>query len=146
MRDQAAKHKAVKDQEYHEFNIRKNFLDSAVNALRVATCNQYNIVICTDQKRDDFQKLEGRILPIDLINLEISPGRFISFEVYVFETGNYLRHGKWERDHWWYWGQTKTFYDPFAMHVHFEKAQPKGWCITTQERLSWGDWLDAIIG
>ena len=25
----------------------------------------------------------------------------------------------------WYWGQTKKWTDPAAMHVHFEKAQPK---------------------
>ena len=62
---------------------------------------------------------------MDLLNLEISPGKFVDFEVYVFDTGKYLRHGKYERDYWWYWGESKKFYDPAAMHVHFEKAQQK---------------------
>lgn len=49
----------------------------------------------------------------------------MNFQVYVFETGRYLRHGKWERDHWWYWGESQKYFDPFAMHVHFDVAQPR---------------------
>jgi len=125
MRDEAARNKEDMRQEDNEFNIRKSFLDNAVNALQVATCNQFNIVICTNQEHDDFQDLEGRILPSRLLNLEIAPNKTMNFEAYVFDTGKYLRHGKYERDHWWYWGETKKFYDPAAMHVHFDKAQSK---------------------
>ena len=39
---------------------------------------------------------------MDLLNLEISQGKFVNLEVYVFDTGIYLRHGKYERDSWWY--------------------------------------------
>ena len=62
---------------------------------------------------------------MDLLNLEISPQKFVNFQVYVFETGKYLRHGKYERDYWWWWGNNKKFFDPAAMHVHFEVAQKK---------------------
>ena len=125
VRDEAAKTKAATQASDNEFNIRKNFLDNAVDALQKATLGQYNIVICTDQAHDDFQDLVGRILPMDLLNLEIAQGKFVNFEVYVFDTGKYLRHGKYERDHWWYWGESKKFFDPAAMHVHFERAQTK---------------------
>ena len=125
VRDQAAKNKEATRNEDNEFNIRKQFLDNAVNAIRESTYSQYNIVICTDQEHDDFQNLTGQILPMDLLNLEISPGKFVNFQVYVFETGKYLRHGKWERDYWNWWGNNKQWHDPAAMHVHFEKAQPK---------------------
>ena len=125
VREEAAKNKEAMRNEDNEFNIRKNFLDNAVNAIQQATCSQFNIVICTNQEHDDFQDLQGRILPMDLLNLEISQGKFVNFEVYVFDTGKYLRHGKYERDYWWYWGNNKQFYDPAAMHVHFEHAQKK---------------------
>lgn len=125
MREEAARNKDAMRQEDNEFNIRKSFLDDAVNALQVATCGQFNIVICTNQEHDDFQDLEGRILPSKLLDLEIAPNKTVNFEAYVIDTGKYLRHGKYERDHWWYWGETKKFYDPAAMHVHFDKARPK---------------------
>jgi hypothetical protein len=111
--------------EDNEFNIRNQFLSNAVNAIKEATFSQFNIVICTDQEHDDFQDLQGQILPMDLLNLEISAGKFVNFQVYVFDTGKYLRHGKWEPDHWQFWGYTKKFYDPAAMHVHFDTAQKK---------------------
>ena len=125
VRQEAAKNKEAMRNEDNEFNIRKNFLDNAVNAIQQATCSQFNIVICTNQEKDDFQDLQGRILPMDLLNLEISEGKFVNFEVYVFDTGKYLRHGKYERDYWWFWGNDKPFYDPAAMHVHFTHAQKK---------------------
>ncbi|KAL8784864.1 MAG: hypothetical protein Q9195_008857 [Heterodermia aff. obscurata] len=109
----------------NEFNIRKNFLDNAVSAIHDATYGQFNIVICTDQAHDDFQALTGQILPMNLIDVEVAQGKIVNFQVYVFDTGRYLRHGKWERDHWWWWGASKTWHDPAAMHVHFETAQPK---------------------
>ncbi|KAI8628983.1 hypothetical protein F5Y19DRAFT_476074 [Xylariaceae sp. FL1651] len=109
----------------NEFNIRKQFLDNAVQAIRDATYDQYNIVICTDQAHDDFQNLTGQILPMDLIDVEVRKDVIVNFQVYVFETGKYLRHGKWERDYWNWWGESKKWTDPAAMHVHFEKAQPK---------------------
>ena len=55
-------------------------------------------MICTDQQRDDFQNLKGQILSMDLLDVEVSQGKIVNFEVYVFETGNYLRHGKYEQD------------------------------------------------
>ena len=125
VRVESAKAKEAARNDNNEFNIRKNFLDNAVAAIRDATYSQFNIVICTDQAHDDFQNLTGQILPMDLIDVEVSQGKIVNFQVYVFETGKYLRHGKWERDHWWWWGESKKFTDPFAMHVHFEKAQPK---------------------
>lgn len=120
VRDQNAKSKEASITDNNEFNIRKNFLDNTVDAIKTATGGQYNIVICTDQHKDDFQNLKGRILPMELLEVEVSHGKFVNFEVDVFETGNYLRHGRWERDSWWYFGQSKTWYDPFAMHVDFD--------------------------
>ncbi len=124
-RDEAAKTKEAARNDNNEFNIRKNFLDNAVNAIKTATCGQYNIVVCTDQQKDDFQNLKGQILPMDLLDVEVSKGKVVNFEVYVFETGNYLRHGKYEQDSWWFFGESKKWYDPAAMHVDFNKAQPK---------------------
>lgn len=124
-REQAAKAKEAARTADNEFNIRKNFLDNSVNAIKEATLSQFNIVICTDQERDDFQDLTGQILPMDLIDVEVAQNKTVNFQVYVFETGKYLRHGKYERDHWWWWGENKKFFDPAAMHVHFEVAQPK---------------------
>ena len=125
MRDEKTKIEEQARNDDNEFNIRKNFLDNAVAAIQTATMSQYNIVICTDQAHDDFQDLQGRILPMDLLDVTIAPGKTVNFEVYVFDTGKYLRHGKYERDHWWWWGESKKFFDPAAMHVHFENAQPK---------------------
>ena len=124
-RDEAAKCKEAARNDDNEFNIRKNFLDNAVNSIKTATCGQYNIVICTDQARDDFQNLKGQILPMDLLDVEVSKGKIVNFEVYVFETGNYLRHGKYEQDHWWFYGESKKWYDPAAMHVDFNNPQKK---------------------
>ena len=124
-RDEAAKCKEAARTDNNEFNIRKNFLDNAVNSIKTATCGQYNIVIATDQDKDDFQNLKGQILPMDLLDVEVSQGKTVNFEVYVFETGNYLRHGKYEQDSWWYYGQSKKWYDPAAMHVDFNTAQKK---------------------
>ena len=124
-RDEAAKCKEAARNDNNEFNIRKNFLDNAVNSIKTATCGQYNIVIATDQDKDDFQNLKGQILPMDLLDVEVSQGKTVNFEVYVFETGNYLRHGKYEQDSWWYYGQSKKWYDPAAMHVDFNTAQKK---------------------
>ena len=124
-RDEAAKCKEAARTDNNEFNIRKNFLDNAVNSIKTATCGQYNIVIATGQDKDDFQNLKGQILPMDLLDVEVSQGKTVNFEVYVFETGNYLRHGKYEQDSWWYYGQSKKWYDPAAMHVDFNTAQKK---------------------
>lgn len=124
-RAEAAKAKEANRTDNNEFNIRKNFLLNAVNAIQEATCSQYNIVICTDQGKDDFQNLKGQILPMAILDVEVSQGKIVNFEVYVFDTGNYLRHGKYEQDSWWYWGSTKKWYDPAAMHVDFNKAQTK---------------------
>lgn len=124
-RDEAAKCKEAARNDDNEFNIRKNFLENAVNSIKTATCGQYNIVIATDQQKDDFQNLKGQILPMDLLDVEVSKGKIVNFEVYVFETGNYLRHGKYEQDHWWYFGESKKWFDPAAMHVDFNNAQKK---------------------
>ena len=124
-RDEAAKCKEAARNDNNEFNIRKNFLDNAVNSIKTATCGQYNIVIATDQQRDDFQNLKGQILPMDLLDVEVSQGKIVNFEVYVFETGNYLRHGKYEQDSWWFYGESKKWYDPMAMHVDFNNPQKK---------------------
>jgi hypothetical protein len=80
--------------------------------------------LCTDQADDDFQELAGEVMPMDLVDVEVGDGKTVNFQVYVFDTGKFLRHGKWERDAWWYYGQSNVFYD-VAMHVHFEQAQPK---------------------
>ena len=125
VRVESAKAKEAARNDNNEFNIAKNFLDNAVNSIHDATYGQFNIVICTDQAHDDFQDLTGQILPMELIDVEVAQGKIVNFQVYVFDTGKYLRHGKWERDHWWWWGASKTWHDPAAMHVHFEQAQPK---------------------
>jgi hypothetical protein len=124
-REMAAQTKDDMRNEDNEFNIRNQFLSNAVDAIKKATFSQFNIVICTNQEHDDFQDLQGQILPMDLMNLEISAGKFVDFQVYVFDTGKYLRHGKYESDYWQFWGNTKKFYDPAAMHVHFDNAQKK---------------------
>jgi len=108
-REEAKKNKEDARVSDNEFNIRKNFLVNAVNAIKEATMSQYNIVICTDQEHDDFQALTGQILPMDLLNVEISAGKFVNFQVYVFETGRYLRRGRWELDSWGWWGESKKF-------------------------------------
>ena len=122
-RDEAAKCKEAARNDDNEFNMRKNFLENAVNSIQTATCGQYNIVIATDQEKDDFQNLKGQILPMDLLDVEVSKGKIVNFEVYVFDTGNYLRHGKYEQDNWWYFGESKKWFDPAAMHVDFNNAQ-----------------------
>ena len=124
-RAMAAQNKEDMRNSDNEFNIRNQFLSNAVNAIKQATFSQFNIVICTDQNKDDFQNLTGQILPMDLLNLEISEGKFVDFQVYVFDTGKYLRHGKYETDFWQYWGESKKWYDPAAMHVSFDNAQKK---------------------
>ena len=123
-RDQASKVKEADRKNDNEFNIRKSFLENSVASLRDATLSQYNIVICTDQEKDDFQDLQGRILPMDLIDVEVSPGKFVNFQVYIFETGKYLRRGRWELDAWGWWGSDKNWKD-VNYHVHFETAQKK---------------------
>jgi pullulanase/glycogen debranching enzyme len=62
---------------------------------------------------------------MELLGVEVGKGKVINFEVYVFDTGDYLRHGKWEQDSWWYWGQSKVWKDPAAMHVDFNNPQKK---------------------
>jgi hypothetical protein len=124
VRDQTAKANEAARTADNEFNIRKNFLDNTVNAIKEATLGQYSIVICTDQSDDDFQELAGQVLPMDLVDVEVGDGKTVNFQVYVFDTGKYLRHGRWERDAWWYYGQSEVSYD-VAMHVHFDHAQPK---------------------
>jgi hypothetical protein len=124
VRDETAKANEAARTADNEFNIRKNFLDNTVNAIKEATLGQYSIVICTDQSDDDFQELAGQVLPMDLVDVEVGDGKTVNFQVYVFDTGKYLRHGRWERDAWWYYGQSEVSYD-VAMHVHFDHAQPK---------------------
>ena len=91
VRVEFAKAMEVSRNDNNEFNIRKNFLDNAVSAVRKATLSQYNIVICTDQEHDDFQNLQGQILPMDLVDVEVSQEKVVIFQVYVFDTGRYLR-------------------------------------------------------
>ena len=124
-RAEADKLKEAARQADNEFNIRKQFLENSVEAIRQATLSQYNIVIRTDQQHDDFQNLVGEILPMQLIEVEVAKDKMVNFQVSVFDTGKYLRHGRWENDAWWYWGYTKKWTDPAAMHVHFETAQKK---------------------
>ena len=121
----AAQNKENMRNEDNDFNIRNQFLQNAVNEIKRVTCSQFNIVICTNQEKDDFQNLKGQILPMNLLNLEIAPNKFVDFQIYVFDTGNYLRHGKYETNYWQYWGQSKKWYDPAAMHVDFNNAQKK---------------------
>jgi hypothetical protein len=52
---------------------------------------------------------------MNLLNLEVAPGKTNNYQVYVFDTGNYLRHGKYETNAWQYWGESKKWYDPAAM-------------------------------
>lgn len=124
-RDEAAKCKEAARNDNNEFNIRKKILENAVNSIRTTTCGQYNIIIAPDQERNDFQNLQGQILPMDLLDVEVSKGKVVNFEVYVFDTGKYLGHGKYEQDSWWYFGQSKKWFDPAAMRVDFNNAQKK---------------------
>ncbi|MCJ1246743.1 hypothetical protein MMC30_003952 [Trapelia coarctata] len=110
----------------NEFNIRKNFLDNALNAIKTAMLGQYCIIIATDQERDGEEPgwLQGKILPMELIEVEFAPGEFANFQVYVFEKGKYLRVGKWERDYWTYWPEGTKMWRDINIHCEFE-AQPK---------------------
>lgn len=123
--DIAANLHADQENKDNEFNMRNQFLENALQAVKNATVNQFNVVICTNQEKDDFQNLKGQILPMNLITLTIAPNKTIDFQVYVFDTGNYLRHGKYETDYWQFFGESKKWYDPAAMHVDFNNAQPK---------------------
>ena len=124
VRDETAKANEAARTADNEFNIRKNFLDNTVNAIKEATLGQYNIVICTDQAGDEFQELTGQVLPLDLVDVDVGDGKSVNFQVNVFDTGKYLRRGKWERDSWWWYGESTKFSD-IDMHVHFDNAQPK---------------------
>lgn len=127
IREQANKSKEAARQDDNEFIIRKNFLDNSVALLKDATLGQYNIVIATDIEGDEFKDLQGRLLPMDTLDLEIAPGKMVKFLVYLFDTGKYLRRGKWEGNYWAWTGESKKFSqfgDP-AMHVHFDNAQTK---------------------
>lgn len=48
----AANKEAMRNND-NDFNITNQFLENAVNAVKEATCSQFNIVICTDQVSDD---------------------------------------------------------------------------------------------
>jgi hypothetical protein len=124
VRDETAKANEAARTADNEFNIRKNSLYNTVNAIKEATPGQYSIVICTDQSDDDLQELAAQVLPMDLVDVEVGDGKTVNFQVYVFDTEKYLRHGRCERDAWWYYGQSEVSYD-VAMHVHFDHAQPK---------------------
>ena len=123
-RDKAAKCKEAPRTSDNEFNLRKNFLEIAVNSIKVAACGQYNIVVATDQSRDDFQNLKGQMLPMDLLDVEVAKGKSSTSKSTSSKPENYLRHGKYEQDHWYY-GESKKWYDPAAMHVDFNNAQKK---------------------
>lgn len=63
-------------------------------------------------------------MPMDIVEIDVGDGRMVNFMVYVFETGRYLRRGKWEGHYWAWYGESEKFFD-VDMHVHFDNAQPK---------------------
>lgn len=109
----------------NESNIRKQFLGNAISFLRTATFDQYNIVICTDYEHDEFQDLQGQILLLKPIDVEVKKDVLVNFKVYIFDTGIYVRYGKRGREDWSWWGESKERIDPVAMQLYFENAQPK---------------------
>ncbi|POS74932.1 hypothetical protein DHEL01_v206668 [Diaporthe helianthi] len=122
---EAEKLKDKAQNEDNESSIRRLFLDNAISSVRTATFDQYNIVICSDQENDEFHDLQGQILPMDMVDVEVTKDAFVKFKVYVFDTGRYIRHGKMDGDHWRWWDESKIQTDPVPMQVHFENAQPK---------------------
>jgi hypothetical protein len=49
----AAQNKEQMRNDSNDFNITNQFLENAVNAVKQATCNQFNVVICS---KDPFQR------------------------------------------------------------------------------------------
>ncbi|KAG8158535.1 hypothetical protein KVR01_011657 [Diaporthe batatas] len=109
----------------NESSIRKHFLDNAISSIRTATFDQYNIVVCTDYEQDDFQDVQGQILLLRPIDVEVKKDVVVNCKIYIFDTGTYIRHGKREREDWSWWGESKIKSDPVSMQVYFENAQPK---------------------
>ena len=125
-REQARKIAEENRQDDNDFNIRKNFLENAVAAINDLLQGQFNIMVLTDQEHDIEWggPLKGRLLPMDLVEVEISNGRKVNFQVMVFDEGKYLRKGKWEEDSIsWYPDSAKMWKD-VNMHIEFS-AQPK---------------------
>ena len=125
-REQAAKIKEQQRQDDNEFNIRKNFLENAIAAINDLLQGQYNIMVLTDQEHDIEWggPLKGRLLPMDLLEVDIGNGKTVNFQVIVFDSGKYLRKGKWEEDSIsWYPDSAKMWKD-VNMHLEFSD-QPK---------------------
>ena len=64
---------------------------------------------------------------MDLLQFTASSGKDYSFQAMVFDTGQYIRHGKWEPDHWTFFGDSKSFKETFTgtWHAEFNNARPK---------------------
>ena len=126
VREEARKIAEQNRQDDNDFNIRKNFLENAVAAINNLLQGQYNIMLLTDQEKDIEWggPLKGRLLPMDLVEVEVGGGRKVNFQVMVFDEGKYLRKGKWEEDSIsWYPDSAKMWKD-VNMHIEFS-PQPK---------------------
>jgi hypothetical protein len=69
-----------------------------------------------------------------LAEVEVGGGKSVNFQAYIFDIGKYLRHGRYESYAWWWFGESSKFYDPAAIHVHFENAQPKKSQVEIQQQ------------
>ena len=86
----------------NDFNIRKAFLANAGAAIKDMTLGQYCIMILTDQENDvEKTEMKGMLAPMGLIEVPISDGEKINFQVMVFDEGMYVRAGSMKGDSIW---------------------------------------------
>ena len=125
-REEGQKIAAQALQDNNDFNIRKNFLDNAVGAISDLLQGQYNIMVLTDQEHDVEWggPLKGRLLPMQLLDVQISGGKTVNFQVIVFDSGKYLRKGKWEEDSIKWFPDSAKMWKDVNMHLEFS-PQPK---------------------
>jgi len=60
-----------------------------------------------------------------LIEVQVAKDKTINFQAYVFDTGQYIRHGKWEANSWTRFGDSKFFTEVFTGTQHAEFNNPR---------------------
>lgn len=62
-----------------------------------------------------------------VIEVQVAKDKTINFQAYVFDTGQYIRHGKWEANSWTRYGDSKFFTETFTgtQHAEFNNARKK---------------------
>lgn len=100
----------------NEFNTRVEFLDIAGAAVRVATFEQYNILIVDDIQNDETEgDLAGRIEPMAALTLQLGTKGRATFVAYVFDSGVYHRKGSLKKDKMWVYPSQP--YDPEGVRM-----------------------------